>query len=114
MKPTFEEILDSLLKAYENGGGKDMDTIIAEKTKEFELSEDGAKTLSETNTYLEAYNKLYLKLKESGKPRSQWLPEELYRIAKENNLSDEQTEQLMVDFAAQCENSKDEIVERGE
>ena len=113
MKQTFEEILDSLLKAYEKGGGRDMDAIIADKIKELGLSKEGNKTLSETNSYLEAYEEMYQKLKESGKPRTQWLQEELYRIAKSHNLSDEQTEQLMADFASECGNSLNETIKEG-
>ena len=49
MEHTFENILTSLLEAYENNPAQDIDTLIKEKCKEWSLPEDQINLLKETN-----------------------------------------------------------------
>lgn len=114
---TFDEILTEILKAVEENPSSNVDEVLAKKVAEMGLSEEGVKTLEETNSYLEAYNEAYERLKaakEEGESRVAWIQDELQSIADKHQLTDEQKEQLIADMSASCENALKTTLEKGE
>ena len=61
---SFDEILSSMLNIVEENPSADIDALLASKLSELGLSDKGMKTLSETNSVLEAYDEMYRKLQE--------------------------------------------------
>ena len=113
----FDKILDSILDEIEKNPTSDVDKIIATKMNELGLSEQGKALLSDTNNYLNAYDEAYAKLqqaKENGETRISWVQKSLLEIAKANNLSDEQAEQLLADWATESEKVLNKTKNEGE
>ena len=114
---TFDDLLTEILKAVEENPSSNVDEVIAKKVAEMGLSEEGVKTLEETNSYLEAYNEMYEKLraaKESGESRVAWIQDELLLIADKHQLTDEQKEQLIADVSAACDDALKTTLKEGE
>lgn len=113
----FDKILDSILSEIEKNPSSDIDKLIVAQMEKMGLSKNGKKLLDETNSYLETYEKVYAKLqqaKESGETRTVWLQKALLEIAKTHKLNDEQTEQLIADFADESENELEKTQKEGE
>ena len=116
MEETFDDILTSVLKAIESNPDLDVDEVIASKMSELGLSAEGQKKLTETNSYLEAYEEMFAKLqaaKAEGESRSSWIQDELLLIANKYGLSESQTEQLVTDVASACDNELKTIISEG-
>ncbi len=114
---TFDEILNSILKSIEDNPSIDVDEVIAQKMSEMGISDESKKTLSETNSYLEAYDEMYAKLqaaKAEGDTRREWVQEELLSIADRHHLSEEQKEKLFSDITSACDNSLKTTISKGE
>ena len=114
---TFDDILTEILKAVEENPSSNVDEVIAKKVAEMGLSEEGVKTLEETNSYLEAYNEMYEKLKaakEENVERTKWIQKELLLIANKHQLTDEQKEQFIVDVSTSCDNALKTTLSEGE
>ena len=114
---SFDEILNSILKYVEEKPSSDIEQLIAEKMTEMGLSEEGKKTLSETTTYLDAYETAYNRLQEAkkeGETRESWLQEELLTIADKHDLKETQKEQLISDIALACQEGLNTTLTEGE
>lgn len=114
---SFDEILTSILKTIEENPSADIDQLIAVKMAEMGLSEKGQKTLSETNTYLEAYEEAFNRLQETkreGETRTAWLQEELLNISNKHELTDGQKEQLMSEISNVCQDNLKTTLTEGE
>ncbi len=117
MMNSFDEILSSLLNIVEENPSADIDALLASKLSELGLSDKGMKTLSETNSFLEAYDEMYRKLQESkddGDTRDAWVQDMLIEIADKHNLTDEQKESFFADIAAACEKGLTTTISEGE
>lgn len=96
MEQTFENILTSLLEAYENNPAQDIDTLIEEKCKEWNLSEEQVALLKETNELIDSFNeqaKSLEKAKADGWSRKRWMLNELDRIT--DGRSEEEKSQIV-------------------
>lgn len=83
MEQTFENILTSLLEAYENNPAQDIDTLIEEKCKEWGLPEKQINLLKETNGLIDSFNEYansLEKAKADGWSRKHWMLNEMDRI----------------------------------
>lgn len=112
----FDETLSSILKLIEENPAADIDELVAAKMSELGVSAEAMKTLKETNSYLEAYDEMYSRLKAAqneGKTRVVWVQNELWKIAEKHHLTDEQKEQLCSDMASACEDSLKTTLEEG-
>lgn len=96
MEQTFENILTSLLEAYENNPAQDIDTLIEEKSKEWNLSEEQVALLKETNELIDSFNeqaKSLEKAKADGWSRKRWMLNEMDRIT--DGRSEEEKSQIV-------------------
>ena len=114
MMNSFDEILSSLLNIVEENPSADIDALLASKLSKLGLSDKGMKTLSETNSFLEAYDEMYRKLQESKDARDAWVQDMLIEIADKHNLTDEQKESFFADIAAACEKGLTTTISEGE
>lgn len=83
MEQTFDAILCSLLEAYENNPSQDIDTLIEEKCKEWNLSEEQINLLKETNGLIDSFTENAISLektKANGWSRKCWMLNEMDRI----------------------------------
>lgn len=55
-KQSFQQILLSLIEKYKSMPNADINEVIAEVTKEYGLSDEGQKTVQETNSMLDAFH----------------------------------------------------------
>lgn len=95
MEQTFENILTSLLEAYENNPAQDIDTLIEEKCKEWEVSENRINLLKETNGLIDSFNEhanSLEKAKTDGWSRKRWMLNEMDRIT--DGRSEEEKAQI--------------------
>ena len=65
MEQTFDTILTSLLESYENNPAQDIDALIEEKSKEWNLTEEQAALLKETNGYIDGFTENAASLEEA-------------------------------------------------
>lgn len=96
MEQTFENILTSLLEAYENNPAQDIDTLIEEKCKGLNLSEEQVALLKETNELIDSFNeqaKSLEKAKADGWSRKRWMLNEMDRIT--DGRSEEEKSQIV-------------------
>ena len=96
MEQTFENILTSLLEAYENNPAQDIDTLIEEKCKGWNLSEEQVALLKETNELIDSFNeqaKALEKAKADGWSRKRWMLNEMDRIT--DGRSEEEKSQIV-------------------
>lgn len=96
MEQTFENILTSLLEAYENNPAQDIDTLIEEKCKGWNLSEEQVALLKETNELIDSFNeqaKSLEKAKADGWSRKRWMLNEMDRIT--DGRSEEEKSQIV-------------------
>ena len=85
MEQTFETILTSLLEAYENNPAQDIDALIEEKCKEWNLPEEQVVLLKETNALIDGFTENAASLeaaKVEGKSRKRWMLDEIDRITE--------------------------------
>ena len=85
MEQTFETILTSLLEAYENNPAQDIDALIAEKCKEWNLPEEQVALLKETNALIDGFTENAASLevsKAERKSRKRWMLGEMDRITE--------------------------------
>lgn len=95
MEQTFENILTSLLEAYENNPAQDIDTLIQEKCKEWNLPEEQINLLKETNELIDSFNEhanSLEKAKADGWSRKRWMLNEMDRITE--RCSEEEKAQI--------------------
>jgi len=84
MNKTFDEILGSMLEAYQKGE-KTLDQIIAEATAEAGFTEEDGKLLDEVNTTLDQIDAKVQSLDEAkaaGHSRAAWLSEEFEKATE--------------------------------
>lgn len=96
MEQTFEKILTSLLEAYENNPAQDIDALIDEKCKEWNLSEEQINLLKETNGLIDSFNEhanSLEKAKADGWSRKRWMLNEIDRIV--DGRSEEEKAQIV-------------------
>ena len=96
MEQTFETILTSLLEAYENNPAQDIDVLIEEKCKEWNLPEEQVALLKETNALIDGFTENAASLetaKAEGKSRKRWMLEEIDRIT--DGRSEEEKAQIV-------------------
>lgn len=108
MEQTFENILTSLLEAYETNPAQDIDTLIEEKCKEWELPEDQINLLKETNALIDSFNEhanSLEKAKADGWSRKRWMLNEIDRIA------DGRSEEEKAQIASAISNTNEKIIE---
>lgn len=95
MTETFEQILNSLLKQYEENPEQDIDALIAEKCKELGLDEKAMQFVQETNSYIDAFTEKSAELndmKAQRQSRKRWLLREMEQITTDR--SDEEKAQI--------------------
>lgn len=83
MEQTFENILTSLLEAYESNPAQDIDVLIEEKCQEWNLPEEQINLLKETNGLIDSFNEhanSLEKVKADGWSRRRWMSSEIDRI----------------------------------
>lgn len=88
MNQTFEEILTSLLESYEDNPGQDVESLIEEKCKELNLTDEQVKTIKEANEYLDGFTAMGESLSEAraeGKSRKRWLLETVDAVVEDRN-----------------------------
>lgn len=108
MKQTFDTILTSLLEAYENYPAQDIDALIEEKCKEWNLSEEQMTLLRTTNDYINSFTEKATSLEEAkaeGKSRKGWLLGELDRI------TDDRTEEEKAKIVSVISKTNEKIIE---
>lgn len=96
MEQTFENILTSLLKAYENNPEQDIDVLIEEKCQEWTLPEEQINLLKETNGLIDSFNEhanSLEKAKANGWSRKRWMLNEIDRIT--NGCSEKERAQIV-------------------
>lgn len=117
---SFDEILSSILISIEEDPSANIDDLLAKKMNELGLSEEGIKTLAETNSYLETYHETYLKLQKAKSDedepatRDEWLQTEILNVADKHNLTDDQKEQLVSELSSACRESLNSTITKGE
>lgn len=110
MEHTFENILTSLLEAYENNPAQDIDTLIKEKCKEWSLPEDQINLLKETNGLIDSFNEhtnSLEKAKADGWSRKRWMLNEMERITE--GCSEEEKAQIASAISDTNEKAIEEI-----
>ena len=96
MEQTFETILTSLLEAYEDNPAQDIDALIEEKCKEWDLPDEQVALLKETNALIDGFTENAASLeaaKAEGKSRRRWMLEEIDRII--DGRSEEEKAQIV-------------------
>lgn len=96
MEQTFENILTSLLEAYENNPEQDIDVLIEEKCQEWTLPEEQINLLKETNGLIDSFNEhanSLEKAKANGWSRKRWMLNEIDRIT--NGRSEKERAQIV-------------------
>lgn len=96
MEQTFENILTSLLEAYENNPEQDIDVLIEEKCQEWTLPEEQINLLKETNGLINSFNEhanSLEKAKANGWSRKRWMLNEIDRIT--NGRSEKERAQIV-------------------
>lgn len=91
MNGTFDEIFNYLLKCYEDDQSQDIDKLIQEKCKEWNLPEDQIILLKETNEIIENFTKYAESLDKAraeGWTRKRWFLNEMDRIVKDRSEED--------------------------
>ena len=91
MNGTFDEIFNYLLKCYEDDQSQDIDKLIQEKCKEWNLPEDQIILLKETNEIIENFTKYAESLDKAraeGWTRKRWFLNEMDRIVKDRSQED--------------------------
>lgn len=91
MDVTFDEIFSCLLKCYEDDQSQDIDKLIQEKCKEWNLPEDQIMLLKETNEFIENFTKYAESLDKArveGWTRKRWFLNEMDRIVKDRSQED--------------------------
>lgn len=108
MKQTFENILTSLLEAYENNPAQNIDVLIEEKCKEWNLSEEQTCSLKETNDLIDSFNEYansLEKAKSQGWSRKRWILSEMDRI------TDGRSEEEKAQIASAISNTNEKVIE---
>lgn len=108
MEQTFENILTSLLEVYENKPTQDIDTLIEEKCKEWELPEDQINLLKETNGLIDNFNEhanSLEKAKAGGWSRKRWMLNEMDRI------TDRRSEEEKAQIASAISDTNEKAIE---
>lgn len=80
MEQTFDTILTSLLESYENNPAQDIDALIEEKSKEWDLTEEQTDLLKATNDYIDDFTENAASLEDAkadGKSRKRWMLEKI-------------------------------------
>ena len=96
MEQTFETILTSLLEAYETNPAQDIDALIEEKCKEWNLPEEQVVLLKETNALIDGFTENAASLeaaKAEGESRKRWMLDEIDRIT--DGRSEEEKAQIV-------------------
>lgn len=76
----FKDILDSLLREYEQGGGQDIDSFLKEKGKEMGLTEDSMKKVEYAATFIDRLETSAESLREAkakGQSLKGWMMDKL-------------------------------------
>ncbi len=96
MEQTFDTILTSLLERYEDNPAQDIDALIEEKCKEWNLTEEQVALLKETNGYIDGFTENAASLDEAkadGKSRRRWMLEKIDSITE--GRSEEEKAQIV-------------------
>ena len=96
MRQTFDTILTSLLEHYEDNPAQDIDALIEEKCKEWNLTEEQVALLKETNGYIDGFTENAASLDEAkadGKSRRRWMLEKIDSITE--GRSEEEKAQIV-------------------
>lgn len=83
MEQTFDAILTSILEAYENDPEQNIDALIEEKCKEWNLSDEQMTLLKETNGLIDSFTEYSSSLemaKAEGRSRKNWMLNKLDQI----------------------------------
>lgn len=110
MEQTFENILTSLLEAYENSPEQDIDVLIENKCKEWSLPEDQINLLKETNGLIDSFNEYANSLgkaKADGWSLKRWMLTEMDRIT--DGRSEEEKAQIASAISDTNEKAIEEI-----
>lgn len=108
MEQTFENILTSLLEAYENNPAQDIDTLIEEKCKEWGVAEEQIHLLKETNGLIDSFNEhanSLEKAKADGWSRKRWMLNEMDRI------TDGRSEEEKAQIASAISDTNEKVIE---
>lgn len=108
MEQTFENILTSLLEAYETNPTQNIDALIEEKCKEWHLSEEQICLLKETNALIDNFNEQansLEKAKADGWSRKRWMLNELDRI------TDGRSEKEKAQIASAISDTNEKVIE---
>lgn len=96
MEQTFDTILTSLLESYESNPTQNIDTLINEKCKEWNLLEEQIALLKDIITYIDTFTDKTTSLenaKSEGKSRKRWMLEEIDKITE--GCSEEEKAQIV-------------------
>lgn len=88
MEQTFDTILTSLLENYENNPAQDIDALIEEKSKKWDLTEEQIALLKEANGYIDGFTENAASLEEAkaeGKSRKRWMQEKIDSMTEEHS-----------------------------
>ena len=80
MEQEFDILLMSLLESYEENPEQNIDVLIAEKCKEWKLSEEQIALLNEANACIDSFTEKATsleKVKLEGKSRKRWMMDEI-------------------------------------
>lgn len=91
---SFQQILLSLIEKYKSMPNADINEVIAEVTKEYGLSEEGQKTVQETNSMLDAFHEKAAELRaakeENDISTQRWLGDQVDAIMEKAESGEEE------------------------
>lgn len=108
MEQTFENILNSLMEAYENNPTHDIDAFVERKCKEWNLPEEQINLLKETNGLIDSFNEhanSMEKAKADGWSRKRWMLNEIDRI------TDGRSEEEKAQIASAISDTNEKVIE---
>lgn len=108
MEQTFENILTSLLEAYENNPAQDIDALIEAKCKEWGVPEDQINLLKETNGLIDSFNEYANSLgkaKADGWSRKRWMLNEM------DCITDGHSEEEKAQIASAISDTNKKVIE---
>ena len=108
MEQNFETILTSLLEAYENNPAQNIDALVEEKSKEWNLTDEQIALLKETNALIDGFTENAASLEEAkadGKSRKRWMLEKI------DNMTEGRSEEEKAQIVSTISETNEKMIE---
>lgn len=108
MEQNFETILTSLLEAYENNPAQNIDALVEEKSKEWNLTDEQIALLKETNALIDGFTENAASLEEAkadGKSRKRWMLEKI------DSMTEGRSEEEKAQIVSAISETNEKIIE---